>query len=82
MVCLKLAVLTSELESRFWNFVTQDYCDYYFFIYDWLPQKDKTQVLLAFEEEAIVGLMLIYDGSIVQLPVNLWLCGFCLVIWN
>lgn len=65
--CVRFVPLTPELEARFWSLVKADYCDYYFFIYDLLLQKERTQISLALEDEAVVGLMLIYDGHIVQL---------------
>ncbi len=67
LVTLQLKLLTSELESRFWDIVKKDYCDYYFFIYDWLLVRDRSQIFLALEAEKIVGLMLIYEGNIVHL---------------
>jgi predicted GNAT family acetyltransferase len=78
MICLRLAALTNDLEGRFWATVKQDYCDYYFFIYDWLLQKQRTQVFLALEGDVIVGLMLIYDGNIVQLRGESDAMGFLL----
>lgn len=64
---MRLALLTDETEDLFWDTVKRDYFDYYFFIYDWLIQRDKTEISLALERDTIVGLMLIYDESIVQL---------------
>jgi predicted GNAT family acetyltransferase len=60
-------LLTLEEEARFWDIVKQDYCDYYFFIYDWLRVKDRSQIFLALEAEKVAGLMLIYEGNIVHL---------------
>ncbi len=67
MGCLRLAPLTSELEQKYWRMVKHDYCDYYFFIYDLLLQREKTKVVLALEQGAIAGIMLIFEGCIVQL---------------
>jgi hypothetical protein len=64
---LQIAELTERLEDKFLDYVKCDYYDYYFFICDWLLQKSKTQVYLALEGSCIVGLMLIYEGNIVQL---------------
>lgn len=41
--------------------------DYYFFIYDWKLNRDKTKILLAMEDGKIEGLMLVYRDSVVQL---------------
>ncbi len=65
--CLRLALLTQELEPEYWRLVKQDYCDYYFFIYDVLLQPERTKVFLALEREQIAGLMLIYNDFNVQL---------------
>jgi predicted GNAT family acetyltransferase len=60
--------LTSEFENQFWNHVNSDLRDYYFFVWDWKQQKDKTKIFLVLDEkEEIVGLMLIYDNRFVQL---------------
>lgn len=75
---MKLTVLSSETEKLFWNYVNVDFCDYYFFIYDWLLQKDRTQVFLALKDDAVVGAMLIYEGSIVQLRGEPKAVGFLL----
>lgn len=64
---MQLAPLTPDLEPQFWSIVKQDYCDYYFFIYDWLLEMERTQIFLALEDDAVAGLMVIYNGSIAQL---------------
>ncbi|MCL5876312.1 MAG: hypothetical protein M1540_00685 [Candidatus Bathyarchaeota archaeon] len=67
MVDLQLVQLTKDLETQFWRVVKQDYCEFYFFKYDWVLQKDRTQISMAIEGDVVVGLMLIYDGCIAQL---------------
>jgi len=64
---MKLAVLDSSREPVFWKHVSRDALEHYFFIFDWKLNKDKTKILLALEDEKIVGLMLIYDQRIVQI---------------
>jgi GNAT superfamily N-acetyltransferase len=64
---MKIAEVDSAFEKVYWQFVTENFEDYYFFIYDWLLQKEKTQVFLALDEETIVGLLLIYNNKFVQL---------------
>ncbi len=64
---MHLASLTHDLEESYWQIVKQDYCDYYFFIYDVLLQSERTRVTLAIEGEQIAGLMLIYNENMVQL---------------
>ncbi len=58
--------------------VEQDYTDYYFFVYDVLLQRERTKVWLAIEGEEIVGLMLIYNDSMVQLRGSPEAVGFLL----
>jgi hypothetical protein len=67
MIYLHLVEVTPELEDRFWRIVEKDYCDYYFFIYDWLLQRSKTKIFLALEGDAVSGLMVVFDGHIVQM---------------
>lgn len=47
--------------------VHEDTLDYYFFKYDFLLQPQKTKFFLAFDDESVVGLALIYNDSMVQL---------------
>ncbi len=67
MNTLKLKALTPEVEDRFWQLAETDIFDHYFFVYDWRLHRDKTEIYLAMDSEAIVGAMLVYEGSIVQL---------------
>lgn len=67
MTCLKIAALTQEYENAYWRLVKQDYCDYYFFIYDLQMQKEQSKVSLAIDSDRIVGLMLIYLDRVAQL---------------
>jgi len=63
---LRLVPLNSSWEPVFWNHVLRDVPEYYFFIFDWKLNKDKTKIFLALQNENIVGLMLIYDQRVVQ----------------
>jgi predicted GNAT family acetyltransferase len=67
LVKLQIVEVTPEFERQFLDTVKRDYCDYYFFIYDWLLQRSKTCVYMAFEGAAIAGLMVVFDGHIAQL---------------
>jgi ribosomal protein S18 acetylase RimI-like enzyme len=58
--------LTADLEARFWQHVTQDPLDYYFYIFDWKLKRDQTQIQLALEGNQILGLLLTYNGSVRQ----------------
>jgi hypothetical protein len=75
---LHLTPLTSGIEPQFWAIVERDTCDYYFFIYDWILQKSKTEIFLAKKGDVVEGLIVIYDGTIAQLRGNQRGCGFML----
>jgi ribosomal protein S18 acetylase RimI-like enzyme len=64
---MQVVSLNSALEARFWRHVTQDSLDYYFYIFDWEHKQDQTQIQLALgSNNEILGLLLIYNGSIWQ----------------
>jgi predicted GNAT family acetyltransferase len=64
---MKLVTVQGSSEKLFWQFVTEDFREYYFFIYDWLLQREKSQVVLALDGETIAGLLLVNDNKFVQL---------------
>lgn len=64
---MQLIPLTAKNEAQFFSVAEVDYCDWYFFIYDYLLQKDKTRIFFAQEAAAVRGLMVQYDGHIAQL---------------
>ncbi len=78
MNVLRLALLTDDCMDAYMEIVQQDYTDYYFFIYDILLHRDRTKVWLAVESFEIVGLMLIYNGCVVQLRGSPEAVGFLL----
>ena len=67
---MRVVVLDKKLEGAFWSHVNRDPLDYYFFIFDWKLNRDKTKILLAMEGENIEGLMLVYGDYVVQLRGN------------
>lgn len=67
---MELLEVTPDLERRFLSIAETDYCDYYFFIYDWLLQRSKTKIYLAQESGVVAGLMVVFDGHIAQLRGN------------
>lgn len=79
---MRLALLTDELLPFYMDLVKQDYVDFYFFIYDILLQRERTKVWLAIESGEIVGLMLIYNGNMVQLRGVPQAVGFLLSSLN
>ncbi len=64
---LTLKPLTPELEPQFWALAESDFFGHYFYFYDWMMQREKTQIYLAMDCGSIVGSMLVFDGGIVQL---------------
>jgi hypothetical protein len=64
---MQLNMLTADNEKQLFCLLETDYCDYYFFIYDFLLQKAKTQILFAQQDHEVKGLMVLYDGHIAQL---------------
>jgi len=64
---MKIVQLDTNSEALFWKHVNQDIPHYYFFAFDWKHNREKTEILLALENEEIDGMMLVYDRSIVQL---------------
>lgn len=75
---MRLALLTDDCMAAYMEIVQQDYTDYYFFIYDVLLQRERTKVWLAIENHEIVGLMLVYNDSMVQLRGSPETVGFLL----
>ena len=67
---MKVTIVNEESEKAFWDHINEDPINHYFFIFDWMKNRDKTRVLLATEEGKIEGLMLVYDSYIVQLRGN------------
>lgn len=67
---MEIVEVTAATERQFLEVVERDYCDYYFFIYDWLLQRSKTKIYLAQENGDVVGLMVFFDGHIAQLRGN------------
>jgi len=63
---MKVLSLDSYWEPAFWSHVFRDVPEYYFFIFDWKLNKDKTKICLALQDENIVGMLLIYDQRVVQ----------------
>jgi len=64
---MKIVSLAARLEPLFWEHVKQDIPHYYFFVFDWKHNREKTEILLALENNRIHGMMLIYDQRIAQL---------------
>ena len=71
-------MLTDDCMSAYMEIVQQDYTEYYFFIYDVLLQRERTQVWLAIEGSEFIGLMLIYNKNMVQLRGSPEAVGFLL----
>lgn len=70
MFGLEILEVTPDLGCRFLSIAEKDYCDYYFFIYDWLLQRSKTEIYLAQESGVVAGLRVVFDRHIAQLRGN------------
>lgn len=64
---MEIVSLNRALEPTFWEHVNKDSPHYYFFAYDWKHKRSDTKILLAWKENHIDGMMLIFNEKIVQL---------------
>jgi len=64
---LRVATLNEDLEHVFLAHVNRDPLDFYFFIFDWKFKRKQTNIFLALEANSVAGLMVVYNGYIVQL---------------
>lgn len=64
---MKIVPLENSLEKMFWNHLSTNILNYFFFALDWKYRRDSTRILLALEEDKISGMMLVYRNYIVQL---------------
>jgi ribosomal protein S18 acetylase RimI-like enzyme len=64
---LRVVALAEGLEPVFWAHVNQDLLDFHFFIYDWKFKREQSRIFMALgEADAVAGLMVVYNGCIVQ----------------
>jgi len=64
---LRVVALYKDWEPVFWAHVNQDPLDFHFFIYDWKFKREQTRIFMALDEaDAVAGLMVVYNGCIVQ----------------
>lgn len=63
---MKIVALDEGLEKTFWDCVSKDPLNYYFFIVDWQQRRDRTKILLTTEASKIEGMALLYADYIVQ----------------
>ncbi len=64
---LKTVPLTVENENKFLQYANQDPLDCYFFLFDYMHKRAQSQFTLALnEDDEIEGVMLVYNGFIVQ----------------
>jgi ribosomal protein S18 acetylase RimI-like enzyme len=63
-----VVALSNEWEGVFWAHANQDPLDFHFFIFNWKFKRAQTRIFLALDErDAVAGLMMVYNGRIVQL---------------
>jgi len=64
---LEVVKLGPPLEGAFERHAGKDIPHYLFFLLDWRHNRDRTEIWLALRGNEIQGMMLVYDGRIVQL---------------
>ncbi len=67
---IQIVELDEETERVFWNHVKSDPLQYYFFIMDWKYEREHTRILMALEEENVIGMMVVFKDSVVQVRGN------------
>jgi hypothetical protein len=66
-LALRVVPVAEGYEKTFWNHVNRDPLDYYFFILDLTQRREETKILLAVEDDRVMGACLLYADVIVQL---------------
>lgn len=68
---MHVATVDESAERLFWDHVSRDPLDYFWFVYDWKLYREKTRVWLALDNvERIAGLLLVHRDVIVQFRGN------------
>jgi predicted GNAT family acetyltransferase len=67
---LEVVSIADGYEQTFFNFVSHDPLDYYFFILDWNQRREQTKILLALNKGNIEGALLLYADYIAQFRGN------------
>lgn len=62
----RIVDLDDDSEGIFWQHVSKDPLNYHWFIVDWKFSKDDTKILMAIADDEIVGMMVVFKDSIVQ----------------
>lgn len=64
---MHVAALDESTERLFWDHVSRDPLDYFWFVYDWKLYREKTRIWLALDNAGrVVGLLLVHRDVIVQ----------------
>jgi predicted GNAT family acetyltransferase len=63
---LKTVLLDESLQKTFWDHVSHDPIDYYFFVFDMKQRSEQTKIWLSMEGEKVEGLLLIHREYVVQ----------------
>lgn len=63
---MKIVSVAEGYEKLFWDYVNRDPLNYYFFILDWNQRREDTKILLAIEENEVLGSLLIFADRILQ----------------
>jgi GNAT superfamily N-acetyltransferase len=59
--------LGPPLEEAFERHARRDVPHHFFFLFDWIFNRDRTEIWLALRENGIQGMMLVYDRRVIQL---------------
>ncbi len=62
----RIVDLDDDSEGMFWQHVNKDPLNYHWFIVDWKFSKDDTKILMTIADDEIVGMMVVFKDSIVQ----------------
>jgi predicted GNAT family acetyltransferase len=70
MFVLKVVSLDKSLEKVFWDYVSREPLNYYFFVFDMKYRADRTKFWLAMDRDRVEGLLLVYRDFVAQLRGN------------
>ena len=68
---IKVKELNSELEPLFYEHISNDEPNYYFFLLDWKYNRENTKILIAQENRKIKGTMLVFKNRIISIRGSL-----------
>ncbi len=63
---MEIVSVVDGYERTFWDYVSRDPLNYYFFIIDWTQRKEQTKIFLAIEGKEVLGSLLVFADYILQ----------------